>query len=526
MTRKLLLFPLVAALFLAACAPPGPPNLPIEANQKWFTNTVDAYLDAGRSASMSLDQDELPFVTYLSLNQTLPAGQIAPPRAMTLPLIPAVMTGSLTKDGVWDHGAVIATENQSKPLKLTTKDQAASTVDAQGNVDVAFTLEGELEYSSASAGGTFPSTPDNVAAVTKVVGLSVAATSNGTPYVAWLQGRNVMVATKSGKKWTAKTIAELSAPAQDPQRTALVSDGSDVWLAYGDPSGQGPMVAEVSSHTAKPQPIEPGAGGNGISLVVQKGALYASYYTNDGEVRAAVMSSAGGTGWATTSVGKTGTPPNPGWSASIGVTDKGDEYLAWYDAKQNEVHLASASGGGSFKDLPISGTTDGERPMLAVTKDGADAFVAYFDKVNRDLIVGNYVVSGEPQFALAPIPPAATPTTGPPPTGGATCSPTGSNLTVVAPTGAAGTGFEDKCYAGPAGKPFTINFDNKDSGVPHNFAVYDKQGGSLLFGAKSAADTVTGPGTTRYEVSPQKAGTYFFQCDIHPTTMFGTFVVK
>src|SRR5947199_250753 len=102
---------------MAACAPPGTPNLPIEVNQKWFTSTVDAYLDSGLSATVSLDQNGLPFLTYLSLNQKLPEGQIAPARPFTLPLIPAVMTASLADNGVWNHGSVIATQEVTRPLK-------------------------------------------------------------------------------------------------------------------------------------------------------------------------------------------------------------------------------------------------------------------------------------------------------------------------------------------------------------------------------------------------------------------------
>jgi plastocyanin len=525
-TRKLWLFPLAVVLFLSACAPPGTPSLPIQANQQWFTSTVDAYLDAGLRANISLDQNGLPFLTYLSLDQKLPAGQVAPARSLTMPLVPAVMTASLSQDGIWNHGSVIATENQSKPLKLTTEDLVASTIDSKGSEHAAFTIQGELQYSSASAGSTFGSEPEKVTSVSNPVGLSIAAASDGTPWIAWLEGSQVMAASKFGKKWSVQKVATLAAQAKPPQRTALASDGDVVWLAYSDLSGQGPMVAEVSNNKARPvagaQPVDSGAGGDGISLAAVKGTLYSAYYSNDGEVK--VATSSGGAGWSATSVAMTGTSPNAGWSASVAVTDKGTQYVAWYDAKQDDTHLASATSG-SFKELTINGTQSGESPEAAVTSDGSEVFVAYYDKVNKDLVVGNYVVSSTPQFALAPRPSVGAPTTSPS-TPSATCSPTGTTVAVVAPTGASGTGFEEKCYAGPAGKAFDINFDNKDSGIAHNFAVYDNQGGSLLFGATSATDTVTGPGTTTYKVSPQKPGSYFFQCDVHPTTMFGTFVVK
>jgi len=37
---------------------------------------------------------------------------------------------------------------------------------------------------------------------------------------------------------------------------------------------------------------------------------------------------------------------------------------------------------------------------------------------------------------------------------------------------------------------------------------------------------VTGPKTVTYQVPALSAGTYYFRCDVHPTQMFGTFVVK
>ena len=51
---------------------------------------------------------------------------------------------------------------------------------------------------------------------------------------------------------------------------------------------------------------------------------------------------------------------------------------------------------------------------------------------------------------------------------------------------------------------------------------------ALLFVGYSLYDDVdaTGVKTTTYQVSALKPGTYYFQCDIHPTAMFGTFIVK
>jgi plastocyanin len=70
-------------------------------------------------------------------------------------------------------------------------------------------------------------------------------------------------------------------------------------------------------------------------------------------------------------------------------------------------------------------------------------------------------------------------------------------------------------------KGFTVHFDNQDP-TTHNFAIYEKKGGKELF----KGNVITGPTTTDYSVKPLKAGTYYFQCDIHPASMNGTLTVK
>jgi plastocyanin len=61
-----------------------------------------------------------------------------------------------------------------------------------------------------------------------------------------------------------------------------------------------------------------------------------------------------------------------------------------------------------------------------------------------------------------------------------------------------------------------------DPGVAHNISIYtDETAATSLF----TGDLVTGPNTATYKVGALKAGTYFFRCDVHPTTMTGTFVV-
>jgi len=68
----------------------------------------------------------------------------------------------------------------------------------------------------------------------------------------------------------------------------------------------------------------------------------------------------------------------------------------------------------------------------------------------------------------------------------------------------------------PAGKPFTLAFDNKDNGIPHDVVIRDASGAELFKG-----DIVTGPKVVVYQVPAIPAGTYTFVCSVHPN-MTGT----
>ena len=76
----------------------------------------------------------------------------------------------------------------------------------------------------------------------------------------------------------------------------------------------------------------------------------------------------------------------------------------------------------------------------------------------------------------------------------------------------------------PAGAEITVNFDNQDNGIPHNFAVYqDKTAAKQIY----KGDIIVGPRTTIYTfTAPAKSGSYFFRCDVHPSTMTGQLIVK
>jgi plastocyanin len=81
--------------------------------------------------------------------------------------------------------------------------------------------------------------------------------------------------------------------------------------------------------------------------------------------------------------------------------------------------------------------------------------------------------------------------------------------------------FDKDCLAVPAGKAFTIRFDNKDSDR-HNVAILPSHMATQTF---FQGDIIMGPMSFTYSVPALKPGTWHFHCEIHPNLMNGTFVV-
>jgi plastocyanin len=105
---------------------------------------------------------------------------------------------------------------------------------------------------------------------------------------------------------------------------------------------------------------------------------------------------------------------------------------------------------------------------------------------------------------------------------GAVTNATSNNVTIdiVAKSFA----FNTSTITVPAGANVTINFNNMDAGIPHNVAVYENRDAKM---AIYVGAVINGPKTITYNfVAPTTPGTYFFRCDVHPTTMVGDFIVK
>lgn len=83
-----------------------------------------------------------------------------------------------------------------------------------------------------------------------------------------------------------------------------------------------------------------------------------------------------------------------------------------------------------------------------------------------------------------------------------------------------GIAFDTSEIKLPAGQEAPLPFDNQDVGIPHNVSIYMDEGGEALL----QGEIITGPAKIDYSVPALEAGTYYFQCDIHPQ-MNGTVTV-
>lgn len=535
--------PLVAAVLAAgvaaaACAPASTaPALPIKQEGALQIQVVDSLYDAGRGASVALDKDGNPQVSYLLYQPVLKAGDIPPPVQAGRPHPPSVILAAQV-EGIWDLAAIPAQPATGEAVggapEIANKDNQAVpgvntglAIDSEGKHHVIWSTPAGLFYADDASGDQF-SAPEKVA-TGSTSGGSVATSRAGSPWISYYSGGRLRVAHRSGTTWTSDDVAPASAPTGSVARTTAIRIGTDDQPVVGYGDGNATTVAGHGSGIWKTDAV-PGDGGFAVSLALDKdGNPHLAYYDTNGNVHHAHR--IGSSAWETTDLATTSTGPDPQarWGTGIAVDDQGTHYIAFADTKSNRIVLETNQGG-QFTGQSLSGSAGGATPSVAVSADGKEIALAWFDTTNQNLDVAETssgsLTLAHPLPTLEP-PPSSQPTASPTGSGAPLpCEPSGTQVKVTAPSGAVATGFQETCLAAPADTAFTLEFDNQDAGVPHNVDIYTQAppAGTHLGGAPDASQTVIGPGSTTYDVEPLEAGVYYFQCDIHPT-MNGTFVV-
>jgi plastocyanin len=529
--RKLAVAVFGLALASAACAPAGnPPNLPIASGGNFVISVVDSLYDAGSGASVALDADGSPSVSYLLLSPVLKPSQIPVPIVAGAAQPPSVMVATQSK-GIWTQTSVTAQPTVGKKAVGSATEIAdadghgianvntAVAVDAQGHHHVVWATPTGLFYSTDASGSYAAAEQLSRAAA---FGASIAVGQDGSPWISYYVGGSLNVSHKMDSRWIAESIAVgLAPPVVTGMRTAIAVGSSGPVVAYDDHGATG--VSRTTGSGWSTETI-PGQGGLGVSMALDSsGDPHLAYYDDQGNVFHA--HSLAGAPWEVTPLASVGPGPNgqpdPGWGTGIGLDGNGVHYVTWADTKAKDIAFAT-NGGGSFQAEAVDDSATGLEPSIAVSADGKSVALAWYDSSNSNLNVAQSSAEG---LAIAH------PTTRPGlpsgvPTGGATCSPGGTSLQIVAPVGAQASGFDVNCLAVKAGAAFTVDFTNNDGVVPHNFEIFtDSSATTRLGGAGSPGEIVAGGSSTKYNVDPLQAGTYFFHCDIHPTTMTGTFIV-
>jgi plastocyanin len=540
-----------AALVGSACAPQSaPPNIPVNfQGASYLTQVVDQIYDVGRSPSVTLDKDGNPSVTYLLLAPKLKKGAIPPPLLANTPQPPSVVIASQA-DGIWTRrnvtpnasggGKGTATEIGDKDGLYDGESTVAMAVDPNGFHHVVWSTphglyyaqDSKVELSGNQSTLAFEGAPTQIVK-TPVSGASIAVSDDGTPWLAFISKGKVEAASLSGSTWSVQKIDRAAGTTSPANRTAITVVTGNPIVAY--PGASGVTVATRPSTAPTPGTATTGgwstatvpssSGALGISMTQSSSQPVLSFISGTGAVDVAAAS---GGAWKVAKAGNVGKTPTSedisAFTTGLGADANGNLAVAWPDMREQFIEVAQGKVSDlTFTGTPIAESTGGWSPSLAISPDGKHAAVAWYDSVNKHLDVAT-LVQGTPQIAIPSPLFSQLPTPTAP--GQLPCFPTGStSLTLTAPSGAAGTGFSTKCLAVRPGDAFTVAFSNQDQ-APHNFAIYtNSQATKLLGGAPSATDIVPPGAGTTYQVKGLPEGTYFFRCDVHPTTMTGTFVV-
>jgi len=521
---------LVAATIAgAACAPGGsPPSFPVVAATGLRVQVVDSLYDAGRSPSVALDKNGNPEVAYLLYQPVLKKGDLPPPIVGGAPQPPSVMQAAYS-GGTWTRvpasgGVSLGQSEAGKATAIANKDgQAipgvndAMTLDAAGKHHIVWATPSGLFYTDDS-NGTYGS-PTKISSA-QTFGASIAVAPDGTSWIAYYEGSTVKVASGSGSTFTEEQVATTSgAPGATAGVTAIGAGSSGPQVAYGDNGTT--VVASKVGNAWTPTPIT-GPGGYGLSMALDKsGNPNLAYYDQSGNVYEVGLNGGGQTKLATVEPAKGTAGPSAGWSTGIAVDGSGVDYVAWSDIGRGLVYVAT-NGSGSFQTHPVQGSFGGLNPSIAVSADAQHLAVAWYDGPDGDLDIAT-PPAGSLALAFSPAPvvlPSAGPTA-------PQCSPGSStDLSIAAPVGAAAKGFDTTCLAVAAGKTFTVTFANDDTGVPHDWALFANSAATSPIGGATSPTPVSPGSSQKYSLTALKAGTYFYHCDFHQTTMTGTLVVK
>ena len=193
-----------------------------------------------------------------------------------------------------------------------------------------------------------------------------------------------------------------------------------------------------------------------------------------------------------------------GWGLVLGLGALVLTLLGWlWDARKEYVAVEDADRSGH---LDLGGAPAWPKAIFAVLAIIVLAALVLTTQVVPDTGTG----SGTPAASGAPG------ASGAPAGGGTTASAAPSLPAADVTVTAEGIKFTEAAITIPAGKPFTLAFDNRDPATAHNVAIHGAGAAEIYTGA-----IITGPAVVVYDVPAIPPGQYTFVCTVHPN-MTGT----
>jgi plastocyanin len=538
-------FALVAglAILAAACSTvPTASTIDYGAGPRFVVTVADTLDNVGLGSAVAVGADGLPYISYFGFPGEVKASAIPIPRPIGSAFLPAVLLATVDAQGVWTQGAI----EQNKPAVIpagisvpfgpvTTENFALGADDSNGTaialgsdgtVHAAWTMANGVDYGTTKAGGQATVTQvfdygTSVALAGPMSTPAIALDGDGNPWIAFSVlgplGFEVHAATLQGSKWKDQTV--VSEPAcsncPEPGPTGFGFLHGNPVVVFGDPVKHEIDAATLQGSHWIIDNVATGTNGLGLSVATVGDTMYASYFTGHESVDVATLGNHAST---PLEVGKAANPNpvdtgNDAARTAVTAAKDGTIYVAWDDGDQG-IQFVSGTGD-TFAPTQIGPTaTQGAHPALTSSDSGV--FLSWYDTLTQDLMLG--VVGDVQNLIVANPQPSITVSVAPPST--ATC---GKDKKVQLDLVAQNTAFDPTCLTASAGTAFAITFNNKDSGIAgtHNVDVFDKKGGTSI----AALEPKPGPYTETLQVGALDAGTYYFQCDVHPLQMFGTLAV-
>jgi plastocyanin len=528
----------VLAVVTAACGGGVPePEVDTPQGREFIPLVPDSIDDVGLAPAVAVDGQGLPMISYYGFPAALEEGEIPVARPVGSPFLTtgegddagAVLLASLTPDQIWTRGAIAQPRETPTgvpvPFGPAAEPSLASlTPKRAAGTDVAIAGSDIHATWSTDKGVFYGLGPDafEIGPVEETPGPgapSIVVDEAGAPLVAYTVAGlepEVRVAERAGEGWKATTVATLDRCGRGcPPGTQIALIGGEPLVVVADPLSREVIAAQRLGGTWSSEVVATGSTG-GASVVTSGDTATIAFYTRSGVSMATgrfgswsiedVAPLAAATG-EQASTGAVPTPP----TTSVAIDSEGTTWVAWQDPEG--IHLAS-SGEGGFDEVELPDTSGGANPSLTVTDDGATVYLAWYDATEGDLRLGTY---GEIDDLLIAAPPPL-PSVAPPP-----ASECGEDTEPVLQIVAQGLAFNPICLVAPAGETFTVTFDNRDAGVTHNFVVAadaDSAGDPIF-----KSTDILGPGEEPVDAPSMDAGSYFFVCTFHPTTMTGALAV-